>query len=1144
MAYSAGSIAFSGLPADYTVITLNDGQSGAFSEVKFGVSSGNGNSGYHFLSGTAVSGMTAAGNASDYLTMYKVGSTTSTDRGYFYLDFTRDSQNNASFKDMATGGSTPLIYEFGDAAGNVVNITLVNESSGFSVNVSGASYSRKDSAGNYSINTNNAGVDGDNIAEELKDILTAAYGASEIDLSTVTRDGNYLYVRSDAYTDGPMTFRIKRASGSWSTTTKAAAHVIKSKSTSTAVRIANVYTPDEVVYSIREVYTGASGTLTAAQFATYLKEMINYLPIGITATVSDGTVSLTNDVEGTAGNVTITTTDATNITLSGMSGGASSVGGSTKMKTRINNNQLQKLEKHDKVDAKAINITGSAAATGSLVPTAVFTVQQPGIESQKITAATMQDYFSNTDLVEATDDLAYKLIFASGSGDSQVLKVDDDTLTWNANDEVLTIAGSVKATVVSGSGDSTIHKATMNQLVASTADINGGSIDGATIGASSQSSVKATTLSGSSTLDVAGVSSFGAGNQLTISAAGALSGSSTLDIAGVSSFGAGNQLTISAAGLLSGSATATLANATLDQVTVGSADINGGAIDGATIGASSQSSVKATTISGSSTLDIAGVSSFGAGNQLTISAAGALSSSATATIVGLTIGGTGADINGQLDVQGATSLAASGLLTDIRGTLSVDQAATFDSSVTVTGDLIVNGTTTTVDSQNLQVEDPMILMGTGSSGEGSAADRGLIMAISGATNPVMFWDNSATEFAFARSETSGSTNTIDVDAYADLRVLDFYGRALSGSGDSTIHKITMNQLVASTADINGGSIDGATVGASSQSSVKATTLSGSSTLNVAGASTFGPADYASISAAGVISGSGDSTIHKITMNQLVASTADINGGSIDGATVGASSQSSVKATTLSGSSTLIVAGASTFGPADYASISAAGVISGSGDSTIHKITMNQLVASTADINGGSIDGTVIGAAVQAAGEFTTVSGSGNLDMGGEVQLDGVADATADIDADSFYFLDSDGLMKRDVMSDVLALAKGDGIQVSSAGLFSVPMVEHVYMSASSQHSWVTSSNQANVTSSAFTLGGNNYDTGMVTASFDVYLNGMLQTRSGSWDGLSSDSSAYDYIITGSGATVLFENGDEVSYQIDDDDVVVIKYLVK
>ncbi len=364
MAYSVGSIAFSGLPADYTVITLNDGQSGAFSEVKFGVSSGNCNSGYHFLSGSAVSGMTADGNASDYLTMYKVGSTTSTDRGYFFFDFTRDSQNNAAFKDMATGGSTPLIYEFGDAAGNVVNITLVNESSGFSVNVSGASYSRKDSAGNYSINTDNAGVDGDNIAEELKDILTAAYGASEIDLSTVTRDGNYLYVRSDAYTDGPMTFRIKRASGSWSTTTKAAAHVIKSKSTSTAVRIANVYAPDEVVYSIREVYTGASGNLTAAQFATYLKEMINYLPIGVTATVSDGTVSLTNDVESADGNVTITTTDSTNITLSGMSGGAA--GGDEVAKTFINNKQIKITSALLPASAGAVDLGSTAAEWGDM----------------------------------------------------------------------------------------------------------------------------------------------------------------------------------------------------------------------------------------------------------------------------------------------------------------------------------------------------------------------------------------------------------------------------------------------------------------------------------------------------------------------------------------------------------------------------------------------------------------------------------------------------------------------------------------------------------------------------------------------------------------------------------------------------------
>jgi len=1045
--------------------------------------------------------------------------------------------------------------------------------SGFTATSGLGSYGRKNDTGDYTINLNSI-TNLANTLNSMKAIFTAANTAGEADLYTsqLTVASNYLRIMDDRATNAAnvMSLALIPNGSSWSPASTTFMTVAADRGNS---KIAEIKTANEAAYATRGSSDASATTLTSAQFATYVRDVINNLPIQITATVSDSTVSLTNDVAGSAGDITITTTISTNITLSGMTGGASSVGGSN-MKTRINNNQLQKLEKYNKVDAKAINITGSAAATGSLVATAVFTVQQPGIEGQKITAATMQDYFSNTDLVSATDDLAYKLIFASGSGDAQVLKVDDDTLTWNSHDEVLTIAGSVKATILSGSGDSTIHKITMNQLVASTADINGGSIDGATVGASSQSSVKATTLSGSSTLHVGGIATLGDG-ALTISAAGllsgsatatlanatldqitvgsadvnggaidgatigassqssvkatTLSGSSTLHVGGVATYGDG-ALTISAAGLLSGSATATL-----DGIVLGTADINGGSIDNATIGATTQSSVKATTLSGSSTLHVGGVATLGDG-ALTISAAGLLSSSATATLVGVTVGSAGADINGQLDVAGASSLAASGLLTNIRGTLSVDQAATFDSSLTVTGDLIVNGTTTTVDSQTLQVEDPMILMGTGSSGEGTAADRGLIMAISGATNPVMFWDNSATEFAFARSETSGSTNTIVVDAYSDLRVLDLFGRALSGSGDSTVHKITMNQLVASTADINGGSIDGATVGASSQSSVKATTLSGSSTLHVGGIATYGDGAL-TISAAGLISGSATATL-----NGIVLGTADINGGSVDNATIGATTQSSVKATTLSGSSTLNVAGASTFGPADYASISAAGVISGSGDSTIHKITMNQLVASTTDINGGSIDGTVIGAAVQAAGEFTTVSGSGNLDMAGEVQLDGVAEVVADIDADSFYFLDADGLMKRDVMSDVLALAKGDGVQVSSAGLFSIPVVEHVYMSSSSGASWSTGSIAATATGSVFALGGNNYSSGIVTASFDVYLNGMLQVRSGSLS-----TTAWDYIITGSGTEVLFEPADSVAqanHTIDDDDVVVIKYLVK
>ena len=60
----------------------------------------------------------------------------------------------------------------------------------------------------------------------------------------------------------------------------------------------------------------------------------------------------------------------------------------------------------------------------------------------------------------------------------------------------------------------------------------------------------------------------------------------------------------------------------------------------------------------------------------------------------------------------------------------------------------------------------------GEGGEATAGDRGLIMHISGENNPVMFWDESADSFAFARTANSVDDATITPSAYADLRVND------------------------------------------------------------------------------------------------------------------------------------------------------------------------------------------------------------------------------------------------------------------------------------------------------------------------------------------------------------------------------------
>tara|TARA_A100001515_G_scaffold85171_2_gene67670 strand:- start:1276 stop:3366 length:2091 start_codon:yes stop_codon:yes gene_type:complete len=69
-----------------------------------------------------------------------------------------------------------------------------------------------------------------------------------------------------------------------------------------------------------------------------------------------------------------------------------------------------------------------------------------------------------------------------------------------------------------------------------------------------------------------------------------------------------------------------------------------------------------------------------------------------------------------------------------------------------------------------------------------------------------------------------------------------------------------------------------------------------------------------------------------------------------------------------------------------------------------------------------------------------VSGSGNLMIGGTVALDGVADASADLTADSFYFLDGDGLMKREAMADYATSAAGDGLKAAN-GAFALDLNE-------------------------------------------------------------------------------------------------------
>jgi len=103
---------------------------------------------------------------------------------------------------------------------------------------------------------------------------------------------------------------------------------------------------------------------------------------------------------------------------------------------------------------------------------------------------------------------------------------------------------------------------------------------------------------------------------------------------------------------------------------------------------------------------------------------------------------------------------------DIPGTLDVTGAAVFDSSVTISGDLIVNGTTTNINTVNLVVEDKNLVIGDTDSPSDASAEGGGI-TLKGTSDKTISWAvatgswNSSESFNLALGK-SYKINGVDV----------------------------------------------------------------------------------------------------------------------------------------------------------------------------------------------------------------------------------------------------------------------------------------------------------------------------------------------------------------------------------------------
>ena len=423
-------------------------------------------------------------------------------------------------------------------------------------------------------------------------------------------------------------------------------------------------------------------------------------------------------------------------------------------------------------------------------------------------------------------------------------------------------------------------------------------------------------------------------------------------------------------------------------------------------------------------LDSAGADLLNAQNSA-ISFAPDASFSQDLTVIGDTIlaalSATNASFSGTLGVTGASTL---GVLhagaTDV-DSLSVDvdasvggeltvigdsnladlyaAAASFSGDVSVSGNLTVNGKVTTINSDQIMVHDPIMVLADGNTADtfdiGFVGKRKVGAAFE---NVSFFYDQSAGEFAVANVGTTygqdGSNNyqSLTVASYMDLHIADLaaasadFSANVSISGTLSAGNTTVADLTAEDGTFSG---DIAAVNA---------TLSGN--ISAVDGTFSGDISADDISAAtATLSGALSAASASISGAATIGTTLDVTGAlsAASASITGAMSSGSVSTGNISATGSATVAGTLSAGATDVDSLAVDGNASVGGNITAVDATLSgDLAAVDATLSGNlaAVDATLSGnlAAVDAtlSGDLSAVDAalSGNATIAGTLGVTG------------------------------------------------------------------------------------------------------------------------------------------------------------
>jgi hypothetical protein len=323
----------------------------------------------------------------------------------------------------------------------------------------------------------------------------------------------------------------------------------------------------------------------------------------------------------------------------------------------------------------------------------------------------------------------------------------------------------------------------------------------------------------------------------------------------------------------------------------------------------------------------------------------------------------------------------------------------YGSDLTVSGNLTVNGQTTTIDTVSTVIEDPVIVLASNQSGS-PAVDIGFIGERGTANNIAFVWDESADEFVTVFTTDLVTNTTVTISSYANFHTNDAniggnitingtttlvgnIASALNVTGNITGGNLNTAGQVVATGNITGGNLSAgsgiiSTTGNINGANVNATAgITAGTTVIATGNVTGGNLNTAGqVVATGNVTGGNLNTAGLVSAGTTITATGNITGGNLT--TVGITSTGSLTASTTINATGNITGGNLSAGSGI---ISTTGNINGANVNATAGITAGTTITATGNVSGGNL-------VTSGATQTGTLTTTGNALVGGNLIVQG------------------------------------------------------------------------------------------------------------------------------------------------------------